>query len=162
MEIALARVDDRFIHGQILESWIPFLRAQGVIVVNDELASDSFQKSIMSLAIPDRISLKIVSVDDALDLINDDDLNNKTLLLIVSSIRDAYRLFSDGVKFSRLNIGNIGQATGAQQLSYSVWVENEDLELLKTLIAEGVNINLQSVPRERDIDMRSVLGMIAI
>lgn len=56
MNILLVRVDDRFIHGQILESWIPFLKAQSVVVANDALASDHFQKTIMSMAIPDRIT----------------------------------------------------------------------------------------------------------
>ncbi|HQP30651.1 MAG TPA: PTS sugar transporter subunit IIB, partial [Deltaproteobacteria bacterium] len=55
MNIVLVRVDDRLIHGQILESWIPFIKAQCVVVANDALAGDQFQRAILSMAIPDRI-----------------------------------------------------------------------------------------------------------
>jgi len=161
MNIILVRVDDRFIHGQILESWIPFLKAQSVIVVNDALACDHFQKTIMSMAIPDRITLRIVPLDDAPDLIDDKDLEEKRTLVIVSSIKDAYSLYSKGFTFSKLNIGNKSHGDSSKQVSYSVWVDREDLVMLKSLMDKGVDVSLQSVPRERVIDMRSILGMVS-
>ena len=42
MDLRLVRVDDRFIHGQILEAWIPYLGADGVVIINDRLSSDEF------------------------------------------------------------------------------------------------------------------------
>ena len=162
MNILLVRVDDRFIHGQILEAWIPFLNAQSVIVANDTLASDDFQKTIMSMAIPERINLRIVPIDQVLTLHNDKELDGKRALVIVSSIKDAYRLHTIGFEFSRLNIGNNKGTATSKQISYSVWVDQEDLEMLSLLMDQGVDVSLQSVPRERNIDMKSVLHMVAI
>lgn len=161
MNILLVRVDDRFIHGQILESWIPFLKAQSVVVVNDELACDHFQKTIMSMAIPDRISLRIVSLGEAMNLSNDRELNGKRTLVIVSSIKDAYKLHVHGFRFPKLNIGNNKGGDLSKQVSYSVWVDEEDLDMLKELMGEGVDVSLQTVPRERVIDMKSILSMVA-
>ena len=160
MNVVLVRVDDRFIHGQILESWIPHLKAQGVIVVNDMLANDQIQKTIMSMAIPDRIRLKIVSHKDAVDLVDDCDFQDKKCLVIVSSIKDAWLLFSNGFVFTKLNIGNNKAAGPSKQISYSVWVTYEDLELIGDLMGRGVEVTLQSVPRERLIDMKSIIDMV--
>ena len=160
MNIVLARVDDRFIHGQILESWIPHLNARGVIVANDDLARDQFQKTIMSLAIPDRITLRVVSVKESIGLKEDREFLNKPTLLIVSSIKDAFRIFDSGLCFKRLNIGNMRTCDGSMQISYSVWIDREDQELLKRFLMIGVQVNLQSVPRERDIDIRSIIDMV--
>jgi mannose/fructose/N-acetylgalactosamine-specific phosphotransferase system component IIB len=160
MNVVLVRVDDRFIHGQILESWIPHLKAQGVIVVNDMLASDQIQKTIMSMAIPDRIRLKIVSHNDAVDLVDDCDFQDKKCLVIVSSIKDAWLLFSNGFVFTKLNIGNNKAAGPSKQISYSVWVTDEDLALVGDLVGRGVEVTLQSVPRERLIDMKSIIDMV--
>lgn len=160
MNVLLVRVDDRFIHGQILESWIPHLKAQGVIVANDGLAGDQFQKTIMSMAIPDRIKLRIVSLDEALRLRDDCDFNEKRTFVIVSSIKDAHRLFAGGFPFTRLNIGNNKSTTESRQISYSVWVDREDLRLVRELLDKGLEVTLQSVPRERLIDMRSILDMV--
>lgn len=162
MNILLVRVDDRFIHGQILEAWIPFLKAQSVIVVNDTLANDDFQKTIMSMAIPDRIKLRIVTIDDVLSLRDEKDLDDKRTLVIVSSIKDAFSLHTIGLDFSNLNLGNNKGTDSSKQISYSVWVDEDDLKMLCELMENGIDINLQSVPRERNIDMRSIMNMVKI
>ncbi len=161
MNILLVRVDDRFIHGQILESWIPHLQAQSVIVVNDALACDHFQKTIMSMAIPERIMLRIVSLSQAHCMAENEEPDEKRTLVIVSSIKDAYALYAGGFGFPKLNIGNNKSTECSKQLSYSVWVDEEDLMLLKKLMDNGVEVSLQSVPRERFIDMKSILDMVA-
>jgi len=161
MNVLLVRVDDRFIHGQILESWIPHLKAQNVVVANDELAGDHFQKVIMSMAIPERISLRIVPICEALNLSDDCDLDDKRTLVIVSCIRDAHELFMQGFIYMKLNIGNNKGSEGAKQISYSVWVDEVDLDMLKELMDRGVEVNLQSVPRERNIDMKTIIGMVS-
>ena len=160
MNILLIRVDDRFIHGQILEAWIPFLKAQSVIVANDSLASDDFQKTIMSMAIPERIILRIVSLDEILKLEQDKELDGKRTLVIVSSIKDAYKLHEIGLDFSVLNIGNNKGTDSSKQISYSVWVDRQDLDMLSDLMEDGIDVNLQSVPRERNIDMKSIINMV--
>lgn len=160
MNILLVRVDDRFIHGQILESWIPYLKAQSVVVINDTLACDHFQKTIMSMAIPDRITLRIIPLDEALSLDRDKALDEKRTLVIVSSVKDAYALYSRGFTFPKLNIGNNKGGDCAKQISYSVWVDQEDLTMLRKLMDEGVDVSLQSVPRERLIDMKSIFDMV--
>ena len=160
MNILLVRVDDRFIHGQILESWIPFLKAQSVVVANDALASDHFQKTIMSMAIPDRIALRIVTLDEVTCLAQDMDLDDKRTLVIVSSIKDAYALYSKGFRFLKLNLGNNKGGQSSRQISYSVWIDQDDLRMIRDLMNQGVDVSLQSVPRERLIDMKSLMGTV--
>ena len=160
MNLLLVRVDDRFIHGQILESWIPYLKAQSVVVVNDILAGDHFQKTIMSMAIPDRITLRIVSLDEVACLAQDSELADKRTLLIVASIRDAHELYARGLHVFKLNLGNNKGGQSPRQISYSVWVDQEELRMIRDLIDHGVDVSLQSVPRERIIDMKTILSMV--
>ncbi|HOM29073.1 MAG TPA: PTS sugar transporter subunit IIB [Deltaproteobacteria bacterium] len=160
MNIVLVRVDDRFIHGQILESWIPHLNVQGVVIVNDELACDQIQKTIMSMAIPERILLRIVGFDGAARMDEDCELDGKRTLVIVSSIKDAHRLLTAGVGYKRLNIGNNKASSNACQISYSVWMDEEDRRLVNEIMEQGVEITVQSVPRERSIDLKSLIGAV--
>ena len=160
MNILLIRVDDRFIHGQILEAWIPFLKAQSVVVANDFLANDDFQKTIMSMAIPERIILRIVTVEDILKLKHDKELEGKRTLVIVSSIKDAYKLHEIGLEFPLLNIGNNKGTDSSKQISYSVWVDRQDINMLSDLMEDGIDVSLQSVPRERNIDMKSIINIV--
>jgi len=158
MNIVLVRVDDRLIHGQILESWIPFLKAQCVVVANDALAGDQFQRAILSMAIPDRIKVRIVTVEETQGLSSDPELAGLSTLVIVSSLLDAYRLREADVEYERLNIGNMKGGETSRQISYSVWLSAEDECMIRELIGHGLAINLQSVPREREIDIRSIIA----
>jgi mannose/fructose/N-acetylgalactosamine-specific phosphotransferase system component IIB len=160
MNIVLIRVDDRLIHGQILESWLPYLKAQCVVVANDMLAEDPFQMAILSMAVPERIKLRMVNIDGLEELNSDPELSGKTTLVIVSSVLDAYRIIQNGIIADRINLGNMRSGGADKQLMYSFWVRNEDITMLKELTSQGISINLQSVPREKEIDIKYILNTL--
>jgi mannose/fructose/N-acetylgalactosamine-specific phosphotransferase system component IIB len=160
MNIVLIRVDDRLIHGQILESWLPYLKAQCVVVANDTLADDQFQMAILSMAVPERIKLRMVNVDSVKELIKDPELSGKTTLVIVSSVLDAYRIVQNGINSCRINLGNMRSSEADKQLMYSFWVSKEDIVMIKEMLAQGISVNLQSVPREKEIDIKYILDTL--
>ena len=53
--LSLVRIDDRLVHGQVVEGWIPFLRADVVVVASDSAAADETQVALMRLALPDEV-----------------------------------------------------------------------------------------------------------
>lgn len=74
MNIVLARIDNRLIHGQILESWVPNLRANCIIVANDEVAQAVMQKILMKAAVPTGIQVVVDTVEAASQLLCTDEL----------------------------------------------------------------------------------------
>jgi mannose/fructose/N-acetylgalactosamine-specific phosphotransferase system component IIB len=160
MNVVMIRVDDRLIHGQILESWLPYLKAQCVVVANDTLAEDQFQMAILSMAVPERIKLRMVNVDSVKELVTDPELSGKTTLVIVSSVLDAYRIVQNEIISCRINLGNMRSSEADKQLMYSFWVSKEDIIMLKEILAKGISVNLQPVPREKEIDIRYILDTL--
>jgi len=57
------RIDNRLVHGQVIETWVPHLGAKSILVVNDELADDELRQEIMRLAIPGGIELLFTRVE---------------------------------------------------------------------------------------------------
>ena len=49
MAIVLMRVDDRLIHGQVVEGWVPSLKVDLVLVVSDTAAADEIQTALMKM-----------------------------------------------------------------------------------------------------------------
>ena len=47
----------------------------------------------------------------------------------------------------------------SRQISYSVWISDENERMIRAMLDQGLAINLQSVPREREIDIRSIIDM---
>ena len=52
------RIDNRLVHGQVIETWLPHTRAGMIVVVNDELSGNMLRQEIMSLAIPDGVEIR--------------------------------------------------------------------------------------------------------
>ena len=57
--ISLVRVDNRLIHGQVVEAWLPHLRVSRVAVADDEAASSPLIRAAMALAVQSAIEVLI-------------------------------------------------------------------------------------------------------
>ena len=65
MSLVLVRVDDRLIHGQVVGGWLPVVQAERIVVVSDLAAADPLQTGMMRLAVPEGVSVDVLSVDAA-------------------------------------------------------------------------------------------------
>ncbi len=151
MPIVLVRVDDRFIHGQILEGWLPITKAQEVLVANDDLANDEIQTMIMESAIPSAIRLIVDTVEGIAAIIKSTTDEETRRMIIVDNPSDALRLKRAGVAFDILNLGNLRTTSFTKSLSRSVLVGEDTLETLCDILHEGVKVSIQAVPFEKAI-----------
>ena len=55
MAVVLVRIDDRLVHGQVVEGWLPHVKADEIAVVSDSAADDPTQQILMQLALPDGV-----------------------------------------------------------------------------------------------------------
>lgn len=156
MPIVLVRVDDRLIHGQILEGWIPSTRAQELIVANDSLAKDCLQKMIMQSAIPYSINLVIDSVDGIASFLHEHGNRDVRRMIIVDNPVDALRLKNAGVQFAELNLGNVISREVTVCLSRTVSLGGDSLRALRCMLKEGIRVNIQAVPYEDPLDIVDV------
>jgi PTS system mannose-specific IIB component len=97
MKIALVRVDERLIHGQITMNWTRTLGANLILCVNDEVANNSFQKNIMKLAAPPGSKVEIEAVDSAAEKLNAQAWPNANILLLIRNPIDLLRLVRQGL-----------------------------------------------------------------
>ena len=156
MPIVLVRVDDRLIHGQILESWVPSTRAQEVVIANDLLAEDQVQRMIMQAAIPYSINLIIDYVEKIASLLREPQAPDIRQLVIVDNPVDALRLKRAGVWFQELNLGNLATSEVAVCLSRTVSIGGESLEALRMMLREGVRVSIQTVPFEKPLALLDI------
>ncbi|KIH76578.1 PTS system, mannose-specific IIB component [Geoalkalibacter ferrihydriticus] len=149
MNIVLARIDNRLIHGQVLEAWIPFTHANCIVVANDELEKPSLRRAMMEASVPRSIKVIIGGVDEVCRRLRDEVLDNKKILLLFASSNDALRAHRGGLHFKELNLGNMHEAQGKYQLSCTIHLDEKDIENLALLEAEGVEIVSRCVPADR-------------
>ncbi|HEY6104451.1 MAG TPA: PTS sugar transporter subunit IIB, partial [Anaeromyxobacteraceae bacterium] len=62
--IALVRVDNRLLHGQVLEAWLPRLSARSVLVADDDAARSPLARAAMTLALPAELSASVLPLGE--------------------------------------------------------------------------------------------------
>jgi mannose/fructose/N-acetylgalactosamine-specific phosphotransferase system component IIB len=157
-DIALVRVDNRLVHGQILEAWVPYIKAKCIIVVNDGIANDFYNETVIRMAVPSKIEVIFISVDEfAKNFTFARESGKKTIVLFstVSDVTKAYRL---GFHFNMLNIGNIYNEDFQLCCAPSVFLCDSDIQnILQLSEEEGIDIELKRVPRERAVNIKEVI-----
>jgi PTS system mannose-specific IIB component len=153
--LALVRVDNRLVHGQVLEAWLPALAAHGILVADDEAAGNLLARSAMSLAIPPKVDFQVLGLSAAAQLLvpgGKGPAAARTLLL-VREVRDAASLQEMGVHLPQLNVGNVHFRAGRKPVSPSVYLDLAELQTLERLAAAGTYVELRAVPTESPLSL---------
>ncbi|WP_163995051.1 PTS sugar transporter subunit IIB [Pyxidicoccus caerfyrddinensis] len=149
--ITLVRVDNRLIHGQVVEAWLPFLKVSRVVVADDEAASSPLIRAAMALAVQSAIEVQILplaQVDFA--ALSKDGVRTLVLLRDVAAVPFA---FAHGLSMDELNLGNVHFGTGRRQVSPSVFLAEAELKTLQQMSEQGVRVEARAVPSERPVEL---------
>jgi len=158
MKLALTRVDSRLVHGQVIEDWVPAMGAEVVVVANDEVAADPLQSTIMETCTCSAdVSVRVLPVDGVLELFGSDAGRGPNAIVLLRDVADAKRLWETGVKFERLNLGNVHEHPGARAVSRSVFLDEADFGALKQLLKSGVDVEVRAVSRDRSLNMEDLV-----
>ena len=150
MKHIIYRVDDRFIHGQVLEGWVNYLKIPNVIIVNDVIAGDNVRASIYGSTLPANSKFSVYSIHDF--CFKKPYLKNqkKYMLVIVGSIDDLFKIeetFSNNIYF---NIGCMTDASHDVCINDSVFLSLNDFHKLQNL-SELYDIYFHKVPWEKPV-----------
>jgi len=157
-DIALVRIDNRLVHGQILEAWVPFIKAKCIIVVNDNAAADFYCETVIRMAVPSEIEVIISTVEEFAKTYNFAHNGGKKTIVLFGNIADVVRAYNLGFHFDKLNIGNIYNEEYKICHAPSVFLcDNEIIDIIKLLENDGVIIEVRRVPRERAVNIKDII-----
>ncbi|MGY3777833.1 PTS system mannose/fructose/N-acetylgalactosamine-transporter subunit IIB [Isobaculum melis] len=148
MTLTHARVDERLIHGQVATVWTNLTGAERIMVVNDLVVKDEMQIGALKMAKPTGVKLSILSVNKAITNILAGKYDHEKVFLITRDIPDMAKLIEGGVPLTTFNVGNLSKKEDTVNIKKSVNLTEEDIKILRQLVADGVNITAQMVPTE--------------
>jgi len=158
MKRLLFRVDDRLIHGQIIAAWVPYIRATRIIVADDQLPQNEMLSKILRLAAPTNIRVEILPIRQAVALIEQQRSGPGLFtIMLFAGLDKVVQALAFGLTLTELNIGNIRNAPGKLQVSDSISLNRKDIEDLKVLQAQEIQISIQPVPTAPVIDLMALL-----
>ena len=143
--ISFIRVDSRLIHGQVIETWLPHLKIQRIVVADDAAASDPLVRAAMALAVPPDVDVLLAPLDSIpFQRIASD--APRTLVLL-RDVPSALRAYEKGL-IGPLNLGNVHAGPLRHPVSRTVFLTELEKEQLQTLGKDGLAVTIQAVPNE--------------
>lgn len=138
------RVDDRMVHGIVATSWIPAAKATRAMVVNKRASESDMTRNALKLGTPAGVNLSVLAPEKAIANILNGNYTNQRVFLVGRYIKDIYDLYKGGVKFARVNLGNVTQNVGkTTSLDKTVRVSDEELVMLREMRDAGIKITCQ-------------------
>lgn len=152
MSIVLIRVDDRLVHGQIVEAWAPFCKATRVIVASDAVKNNRIQRIAIESCSSTALSIKVEGIEETLRDVMSEDMNKERVIIIFSTLNELLEAHNKGFIISNVNIGNIhhhNARQGGREITPSVYIDKEDEDMMQNLLKLGVELDIRAVPSDR-------------
>lgn len=158
MPLSLVRIDDRLVHGQVVQAWIPFLRAEAVVVVSEAVAADETQKALMLLALPEGVGFEALGVEEAVRHRALSVAYPKRVLLLAPGPQEVLALLERGARFESVNVGGLHYSAGKVQLGKAIFLGEDDRRALAEIHRRGVRLEGRALPGERQTDLLAAVG----
>ncbi|MZM07491.1 PTS transporter subunit IIB [Bifidobacterium pseudocatenulatum] len=152
MKIELVRIDDRFIHGQVLTKWLKLRPINRIIIVSDAVAQDEMRKTLVLSVAPPNVKASAVTVDKMVRAFQSPRYTNDSVMLLFERPEDIVELVEKGVPLKEINVGGMRFEKNRQQITKAVSVSPTNVEAFKKLHELGVHLELRQLPGDTSID----------
>ncbi|MBO0421140.1 mannose/fructose/sorbose PTS transporter subunit IIB [Vagococcus fluvialis] len=157
IDIRLARIDDRLIHGQVTTAWSKQMDINRILVISDEAANNPMRKILLKQAAPSGINVNVLSVSRMMEVAQSHILEGEKLALLFTSPVDVEALVRSGLQISSINIGGMSFSSGKQMVTNFVSVDDRDIEAFVFLDEQGIELEIRKVPADHKTNLMEVL-----
>jgi PTS system mannose-specific IIB component len=157
MPIVLVRIDDRLVHGQIVQGWLKILDVDIILIISDIATLDIMQQILMTMAVPGNIKLDIKNLKDATNAITSGQYDKERVMILAVSPSDVLYMIENGADFKSVNIGGMHFISGKRQLLHNLCVNDNDVENLYKIHIKSVEIEGRILPED---EKKNIIPMI--
>lgn len=148
--ISMIRIDERLIHGQVAFVWAKYLGVNRIIVANDSVARNDIQKMSLKMAAPDVVKCSILTIDEAINVLNDSRAKALRILIVVNNPKDARKIVEKVNDVPYVNISNYGllsrDLSSKKKVTDTIYVTYEDIEEFDKIFKYEKRVEYQVVP----------------
>jgi mannose/fructose/N-acetylgalactosamine-specific phosphotransferase system component IIB len=156
-DLLLTRIDDRLIHGQVSVGWLARLAPDLVLVLDDEVAADPWERDLVCSSCPDTVGVEIHPVEAGGRKLAAGGYDGRKVILLLRSAQSAVRLVDAGCPLREINVGGIHHQPGRRSYLPYVYLDDGDAECLRSLIRRGIRVVAQDLPGNRAVDVGELL-----
>jgi mannose/fructose/N-acetylgalactosamine-specific phosphotransferase system component IIB len=145
-KVVHTRIDNRLLHGQVVQFWIPSLGVERLIIADDEVAGDPALLSVYRAAAPRNLAVVAVPVRGLPGELGRGGAG--AALVLLGEVSSAMRAREAGFLPSRIVLGNVHAGEGRRRVTDSVHLSPEETDSLGAFVREGADVLIQTLPGE--------------
>lgn len=147
MPIALYRIDDRLIHGQVVAGWGQPLDLGFIVLVDDVVAESDWEQELYRLGVPPSMDVYFVSTSDAASELPRYVADRRVGMVLTGTV-DAMLLLARtaSLPIATVNVGGIHHREDRTQKLRYVFLNRSEELALGELSRMGVVVTAQDVP----------------
>ena len=154
MPIVFVRVDDRLIHGQVVQAWLPELNVDEVLIPCAKGRASLLNETLLRLSLPYEYKLTVLDSHACMQYARK---SSRRIFILTGTVQELADLIEDGLQIKSINIGGMHFKENAQKLADNVFLDEQDKHFLKIINGLGIRIETRAVPSAKSI---SVLGVL--
>jgi len=151
--IALFRVDERLIHGQVTVGWGVRLNPARYLVVDDALAASDWEQALYRLGTPSGVEVHFLPVEEAQEELASFDRMTGVTVLLTRDLPSMARLAEGGAMEGReVNLGGIHHAPGRVQVLPYLALGEAERASIRVLLDVGLRVVARDLPGAAGVD----------
>jgi mannose/fructose/N-acetylgalactosamine-specific phosphotransferase system component IIB len=162
MPIILYRIDERLIHGQVVVGWGNSLGLDRIVLANDKVAANPWERELCLACVPPEINATIDSVDQVINLIHQDGFREEKTILLVDSPFDILRMVERGVPMDWVNVGGLHSRRGRRRILPYLYLSPEEISAFKKLFLLRIRCECRDVPLAERKDLSELLEKLGL
>jgi PTS system mannose-specific IIB component len=159
MPVKHMRIDNRLIHGQVTVAWVGAVGANRLVVANDEVAADEFQRLLLPQAARG-VPTSVLSIDDTIAYCAGEAAAQESIMILAKFPTDALRLLEGGLRVGAVNVGNQAPKPGTKftMVTRSISVTEQDAKDYRRIAELAGGLHSQMMPTDKSEDFLRLLA----
>ena len=158
MQVQLFRIDDRLIHGQVILSWAKYLKSERIILCDNEVAENDWEKDLYVSCVPQSLACMVSNTKSGSEYLLSDITNHSKTIVLIKSPSVLLEIIDYGFVPDKVNLGGIHYAANRKKYLSYLFLSDDEVEDLKILTAKGIAIYCQEVPTSKKYNILDVIN----
>lgn len=153
MPITFVRIDDRLIHGQVVEGWLKYLSIDHILVISDSISGDPIQKTLLTIAVPQDTRVTILNLQEAVEWLQRNKNGSEKIMILTAGPEEILQIVERGIPLDSVNVGGLHRRQQKLQISPAVSLSERDCQILKKISENGVELEVRAIPTEKPLNI---------
>ncbi|HEX2635764.1 MAG TPA: PTS sugar transporter subunit IIB [Gemmatimonadales bacterium] len=157
MPIALSRVDDRLVHGQVVIGWGRSLGIALIVLVDEGVAASAWEQDLYRMAVPAGVELRFATVAEAAARLDEWQASPVRTMLLTGDVETMVALHRSAPAIvHRINLGGIHHRPGRRERLPYVYLTDDELHALEAVQTSGAQVTAQDLPTTAPVALKAL------